>query len=100
MKYVDLFKLEECLSSNLASCYHEEIEDETTYKKAFGVVGCFENEKAKGLFIVVLCEDEAEANYLWNAIKNREIVFEQDDTMLKTIDENGNYKLILNVNEY
>lgn len=100
MKYVDLFKLENCLSDNLASCYHEEIEEETTYKKAFGVVGSYENEKAKGLFIVVLCEDEAEAIYLWNAINNRGIVFEEDNSMLKTIDENGNYKLILQVNEY
>ena len=100
MKYVDLFKLEDCLSSNLVEMAHVEIEEETTYKEAFNVVGSFENVKAKGLYIVVFCEDEAEAIYLWNAIKRNIHQFEKDNSMLLTKDEEGNYRLILEVNEY
>lgn len=100
MKYVDLFKLEDCLSSNLAESCHVVIEEETTYKKAFFVVGPFENVKAKGLYIIVFCEDEAEAIYLWNAIKNNIPEFEYDNSMLQTKDENGCYRLIIEVNEH
>lgn len=100
MKYVDLFKLEDCLSSNLANIYHVEVEDETTYEKAFNVTGPFKNQKAKGLFIVVFCEDEAEAIYLWNAIKNDVKNFQFSNSMLQTVNKDGDYRLIIEVNEY
>ena len=100
MKYVDLFKLEDCLSSNLANIYHVEVEDETTYEKAFNVTGPFKNQKAKGLFIVVFCEDEAEAIYLWNAIMNDVKNFQFSNSMLQTVNKDGDYRLIIEVNEY
>lgn len=100
MKYVDLFKLEDCLSSNLANIYHVEVEDETTYEKAFNVTGPFKNQKAKGLFIVVFCEDEAEAIYLWNAIMNDVKNFQFSNSILQTVNKDGDYRLIIEVNEY
>lgn len=100
MKYVDLFKLEDCLSSNLANIMHVEVEKETTYEKAFNVAGPFKNLKAKGLFIVVFCEDEAEAIYLWNAINNAVQEFKFSNSMLQTKNEDGDYRLIIEVNEY
>lgn len=100
MKYVDLFKLEDCLSSNLANIYHVEVEDETTYEKAFNVEGPFKNQKAKGLFIVVFCEDEAEPIYLWNAIMNDVKNFQFSNSMLQTVNKDGDYRLIIEVNEY
>ena len=100
MKYVDLFKLEDCLSSNLANIMHVEVEEETTYEKAFNVTGPFKNLKAKGLFIVVFCEDEAEAIYLWNAINNAVQEFKFSNSMLQTKNEDGDYRLIIEVNEY
>lgn len=100
MKYVDLFKLEDCLSSNLAETKHVEVEEETTYEKAFNVTGAFKNNKAKGLYIIVFCEDEAEAIYLWNAINQNLIEFKSDNSMLQTVGENGDYRLIIEVNEH
>lgn len=100
MKYQDLFKLEDCLTSNLAEFGHVEIEEETTYKEAFFVVGPFANVKAKGLYIIVFCEDEAEAIYLRNAIINHVSEFKVDNSMMLTEDENGCYRLILEVNEH
>lgn len=100
MKYVDLFKLEDCLSSNLANIMHVEVEKETTYEKAFNVTGPFNDMKAKGLYIVVFCEDEAEAIYLWNAIMNEVKEFKWSNSMLQTANENGDWKLIIEVNEH
>lgn len=100
MKYVDLFKLENCLSSNLANSLHVEVEEEMSYEKAFNVTGPFKDMKAKGLYIVVFCEDEAEAIYLWNAIMNEVIEFKWSNSMLQTVNEDGDYKLIIEVNEY
>lgn len=100
MKYVDLFKLEDCLSSNLAEIMHVEVEEKTTYEKAFNVTGAFKNNKAKGLYIIVFCEDEAEANYLWNVIKHNFIEFKSNNSMLQTVGENGDYRLIIEVNEH
>lgn len=100
MKYGDLFKLEDCLSSNMAETMHVEVEEETTYEKAFNVTGAFKNNKAKGLYIIVFCEDEAEAIYLWNAINHNLIEFKSDNSMLQTVGENGDYRLIIEVNEH
>jgi hypothetical protein len=100
MKYRDLFELENHLSSNLAETIHVEVEKETTYEKAFNVTGPFKDNKAKGLYIIVFCEDEAEAIYLWNVIKNTSIEFKEDNSMLQTISENGDYRLIIAVNEH
>ena len=100
MKYGDLFKLEDCLSSNMAKTMHVEVEEETTYEKAFNVTGAFKNNKAKGLYIIVFCEDEAEAIYLWNAINHNLIEFKSDNSMLQTVGENGDYRLIIEVNEH
>ena len=100
MKYIDLFRLEDCLSSNLASTTYVEVEKETTYAKAFAVEGFYKNKKAKGLYIVVYCEDEAEEIYYLNAIK-----FWEDGAIwgkfqiLQTITQNGDYRLIIDVNE-
>ena len=52
MKYGDLFKLEDCLSSNMAETMHVEVEEETTYEKAFNVTGAFKNNKAKISFLL------------------------------------------------
>ena len=100
MKYVDLFKLEYCLSSNLAETMHVEVEEETTYEKAFNVTSAFKNNKAKGLYIIVFCEDKVEANYLWNVINNKFIEFKSDNSILQTVGENGDYILIIEVNEH
>ena len=100
MKYLDLFRLEDCLTSNLAEMAHVEIEEETTYKKAFLVVGPFENLKAKGLYIIVFCEDEEEAIYLRNAIINHVSEFKVDNSISLVTDENGCYRLIIEVNEH
>lgn len=100
MKYVDFFNLEDALSSNLAEIIHVVVEEETTYEKAFNVVGPFKNFMAKGLYIVVFCEDEVEADYLWNVIQKKSIQFKGDNSMLKTKNEDGDFKLIIEVNEY
>lgn len=99
MKYVDLFKLENCLSSNLATSLHIDIEEEMSYEKAFNVTGPFKDMKAKGLYIVVFCWDEAEAIFLWNAI-NKVTEFKWNNSMLKTVNKYGDYRLIIEVNEY
>ena len=100
MKYRDLFSLENCLSDNLATYIHVEIVEETTYGKAFGVVGHFCNKKAKGLYIVVICEDEKEVLYLQNAIMNDVEEIKKSNKMLQTINEDIEYNLIIDVNEY
>ena len=100
MKYVDLFKLEDCLSRNSAETIHVEVEEETTYEKAFNVAGAFKDNKAKGLYIIVFCEDEAEALYLWNVIRHNLIEFKSNNSMLQNVGENGNYRLIIEVNEH
>lgn len=79
MKYVDLFKLEDCLSSNLAETMHVEVEEETTYEKAFNVTGAFKNNKAKGLYMLdkeytcLICTDKQYG--LAEASNNYEIPF-------------------------
>lgn len=100
MKYVDLFKLEDCLSNNLATCIHVEIVEKTTYEKAFGVTGPFTDMMAKGLYIVVICEDAAEALDLLNAIENDARESKWTNSMLQTKTEDGDYRLIIDVNEY
>lgn len=99
MKYVDLFRLEDCLSSNLANSLHVKVEKEMSYEKAFNVTGPFKDMEAKGLYIVVFCEDEAEANYLWNIIMNEKKELKWSNPMLKTVNKDGDYKLIIEVNE-
>ena len=79
---------------------HVEVEKETTYEKAFNVTSAFKNNKAKGLYIIVFCEDEAEAIYLWNVINHKFIEFKSDNSMLQTVGENGDYRLIIEVNEH
>ena len=100
MKYGDLFKLEDCLTRHLAEIMHVEVEEETTYEKAFYVTGALKNNKAKGLYIIVFCEDEAEAIYLWNVIKHNFIEFKSDNSKLQTVVENGDCRLIIEVNEH
>lgn len=100
MKYVDLFKLEDCLSRNMAETIHVEVEEETTYEKAFNVTGAFKNYKAKGLYIIIFCEDEAEEIYLWNSINRAMKEFKSDNSILQTGGENGDYRLIIEVNEH
>ena len=53
-----------------------------------------------GLNTRVYFEDEAEANYLWNCINHAMIEFKSDNSMLKTVGENGDYRLIIEVNEH
>ena len=84
----------------MAEIMHVEVEQETTYEKAFNVTSAFKNNKAKGLYIIVFCEDEAEAIYLWNAINHNLIEFKSDNSMLQTVGENGDYRLIIEVNEH
>ena len=48
----------------------------------------------------ILFEDEAEAIYLWNTINHNLIEFKSDNSMLQTVGENGNYRLIIEVNEH
>ena len=64
------------------------------------MTGAFKNNKAKGLYIIVFCEDEAEAIYLWNCINHALIEFKSDNSMLQTVGENGDYRLIIEVNEH
>jgi hypothetical protein len=64
------------------------------------VTGAFKNNKAKGLYIIVFCEDEAEAIYLLNVINHRFIEFKSDNSMLQTVGEYGDYRLIIEVNEH
>ena len=101
MTYKQLFKLEDFLSSNLCTFLHVEIEEETTFEKAFGKSHtCFWNEMImQGLFIVVFAESNRDAITIYN-----EMVVQLSDIFATSaiffdIDENGIFRLIIGVSE-
>ena len=60
MTYYQLFKLSDFLSINQAISIYTEIEDETSFKDAFGdfPLAMVNDTMVKGLYVVIFPEDE------------------------------------------
>ena len=102
MTYLQLFKLADFLSANEAVTTYIELEEETSFKEAFGdfplaMVG--DGGKAKGLYIVVFPESETDKEYLYNGILNYCKDIEFTSTIFMGVDRNGIDKIIIGVDE-
>ena len=102
MTYYQLFKLADFLSANEAVTTYIELEEETSFKEAFGdfpLVKVDDEAKAKGLYIVVFPESEVDKAYLYKGIMNYCKDIEYTSTIFMGIDKNGIDKIIIGVDE-
>lgn len=101
MTYYQLFKLADFLSANEAVTTYIEIEEETSFKEAFGdFPNAMINEaKVKGLYIVVFPESEVDREFLYQGILKYCKDIEFFCTMFMGVDKDGIDKIIIDVDE-
>lgn len=101
MTYYQLFKLADFLSANEASTVYVELEEETSFKEAFGdfPFAMVNESKVKGLYIVVLPESEVDKEFLYKGILNYCKDIEFYCTMFMGVDRDGIDKIIIGVDE-
>lgn len=101
MTYYQLFKLADFLSANEAVTTYAELEEETSFKEAFGdfPLAMFNEMKVKGLYIVVFPENKDDMENLYIAILNYCKDIEFYCTMFMGVDRDGIDKIIIDVNE-
>lgn len=100
MTYYQLFKLADFLSANEAVTTFIELEEETSFKEAFGDFPMVPvNDEAKGLYIVVFPESETDKEYLYNGILNYCKDIEYTSTIFMGVDRDGIDKIIIGVDE-
>ena len=102
MTYYQLFKLADFLSANEASTVFVELEEETSFKEAFGdfpLARVDDEAKAKGLYIVVFPESELDKAYLYKGILNYCKDIEYSSTIFMGVDRDGIDKIIIGVDE-
>ena len=101
MTYNQLFKLEDFLASTLCTYTHFNIEEETSFKDAFGAsyTSFFNNTIVKGLYIMVFPESNDDGIEIYNnMILSIPDIFENATSFLD-INESGNLRLIIGVSE-
>lgn len=101
MTYYQLFKLADFLSSNEASSVYVELEEETSFKEAFGdfPLAMVNESKVKGLYIVVFPESEVDKEFLYKGILNYCKDIEFNSTMFMGVDKDGIDKIVIGVDE-
>lgn len=101
MTYYQLFKLADFLSVNEASSVYVELEEETSFKEAFGdfPLAMVNESKVKGLYIVVFPESEVDKEFLYKGILNYCKDIEFNSTMFMGVDKDGIDKIVIGVDE-
>lgn len=101
MTYYQLFKLADFLSANEASSVYVELEEETSFKEAFGdfPLAMVNESKVKGLYIVVFPESEVDKEILYKGILNYCKDIEFNSTMFMGVDKDGIDKIVIGVDE-
>lgn len=101
MTYYQLFKLADFLSANEASTVFVELEEETSFKEAFGdfPLAMVNESKVKGLYIVVFPESEVDKEFLYKGILNYCKDIEFTSTIFMGVDKDGFDKIIIGVDE-
>ena len=101
MMYYQLFRLSDFLSINHAISVYTEIEDETSFKDAFGdfPLTMVNESKVKGLYIVVFPEDEEDRESIYKGILEYCPGIEFYCSMFMGVDKDGIDKIIIGVDE-
>ena len=101
MTYYQLFKLADFLSANEASTVFVELEEETSFKEAFGdfPLAMVNESKVKGLYVVVFPESEVDKEFLYKGILNYCKDIEYTSTIFMGVDRDGIDKIIIGVDE-
>lgn len=101
MTYYQLFKLADFLSANEAVTTYIELEEETSFKDAFGEfpLHMINDLMVKGLYIVVFPESETDKEYLYKGILNYCKDIEFYCTMFMGVDRDGTDKIVIGVDE-
>ena len=102
MTYYQLFKLADFLSANEAVTTYIELEEETSFKEAFGdfpLAKVDDEAKAKGLYIVAFPESELDKAYIYKGILNYCKDIEYTSTIFMGVDRDGIDKIIIGVDE-
>ena len=101
MSYNQLFKLEDFLASNLCMYTHLNIEEETTFKDAFGAsyTSFFNNTFVKGLYIMIFPKSNDDGIVIYNnmVLSIPDII--KNATCFLDINESGNLRIIIGVSE-
>lgn len=101
MTYNQLFKLEDFLASNLCMYTHLNIEEETTFKDAFGAsyTSFFNDYIVEGLYIMIFPESNNDGIEIYNnmILSIPDII--KEATCFLDIDESGNLRIIIGVSE-
>lgn len=101
MTYYQLFKLADFLSANEAVTTYIEIEEETSFKEAFGdfPLTMVNEGRVKGLYIVVFPESEVDREYLYKGILKYCKDIEFTCFVFMGVDKDGIDKIIIGVDE-
>ena len=101
MTYYQLFKLSDFLSINHAISVYTEIEDETSFKDAFGdfPFAMVNDKMVKGLYIVIFPEDEEDRESIYKGILEYCPGIEFYCSMFMGVDKDGIDKIIIGVDE-
>lgn len=101
MTYYQLFKLSDFLSINHAISIYTEIEDETSFKDAFGdfPLAMVNDKMVKGLYIVIFPEDEEDRESIYKGILEYCPGIKFYCSMFMGVDRDGIDKIIIGVDE-
>lgn len=101
MTYYQLFKLADFLNASEAVTTYIEIEEETSFKEAFGdfPLTMVNEGRVKGLYIVVFPESDEDREFLYRGILKYCKDIEFNCSMFMGIDKDGMDKIIIGVDE-
>lgn len=101
MTYYQLFKLADFLNASQAVSTYLEIEEETSFKEAFGdfPLAMVNEGRVKGLYIVVFPENEEDRDFLYKGILKYCKDIEFYCSLFMGIDKDGMDKIIIGVDE-
>lgn len=101
MMYYQLFKLSDFLSMNHAISVYTEIEDEKSFKDAFGdfPLAMVNDKMVKGLYIIIFPEDEEDREIIYKGILEYCPGIEFYCSMFMGVDRDGFDKIIIGVDE-
>lgn len=101
MTQKDLFKLADVLSSNQCICTWLEVEEETTFKKAFEptLQGILDSMKIDGKYVVIYCESEVDYCYIWKEIFTKIPNIAFTSWAVSYQNQEDDYRIIIDCNE-
>ena len=96
-----MFKLSDFLSINQAISIYTEIEDETSFKDAFGdfPLAMVNDTMVKGLYVVIFPEDEKDRESIYKGILEYCPNIEFYCSMFMGVDKDGIHKIIIGIDE-